>query len=522
MIDPSVAAEIQRLYVTEGWAIGTIARQFRVHHAAVARIINDPREARVQQVRPTLIDTHRRFIEETLDRWPDLTSRRLFDMCVERGYSGGADHFRTLVRRIRPERRRVPEAFLELRTHPGEQGQVDWGHFGHVAVGRARRPLLAFVMVLSWCRMVFVRFFLGGAMPSFLRGHVEAFEFFGGAPRTILYDNLKSAVLERDGQAIRFHPTLLALAQHYRFQPRPVGVRRGNEKGRVERVIRFLRDSFFAGRTWRGLDDLNAQAREWCLGRAAQRLWRDDQSRKVADAFEEEQPKLLTLPGDRFPADEVLAVRIQKTPYARFDGNDYSVPHEHVKSTLTIAASEREVRILDGTSLLARHERCYDKGAKIESEEHIAALRKLKQQARHGQTGNRVRTAAPTVGKLIDELASRRNNLGSIIAHFARLLDRCGGARLEKAAREALERGTPHPRSVQLLLDADELARGERPPIDVELPPDPRVHGLTVRTHDLHAYDVLRGASFDLPEPEIGFEWADSSICDEEVTRDGQ
>ncbi len=494
MITPENEAEIQRLYLTEGWPIGTIARHFRVHHSAIARIVQSPGEARVRQVRPTLIDPFRAFIEEQLDRWPDLTSRRLFDMCVDRGYRGAPDHFRALVKRIRPERRRPTEAFLELRTHAAEQGQVDWGHFGYVSVGRARRQLLAFVLVLSWSRMVFVRFFLGGAMPSFLRGHVEAFEFFGGVPRTLLYDNLKSAVLEREGDAIRFHPTLLQLARHYRFKPKPVGVRRGNEKGRVERAIRFLRDSFFAGRVWSDLDDLNAQARSWCLGRAAQRPWREDKTRIVEDVFAEERPKLLPLPGDPFCADDVIAVRIQKTPYARYDGNDYSVPHEHVKRTLTVAASEREVRILDGTQLVARHERSYDKGQRIEDEAHIAELRKMKQRAKHGHTGDRVRSTAPSTAKLLEELALRGENLGSVTAHFARLLDRFGGARLERGARQALERGTPHPRSVQMLLEKEEMDRKELPPIEVDLPDDPRVRGIAVRSHDLGSYDRLSSA----------------------------
>jgi len=106
---------------------------------------------------------------------------------------------------------------------------------------------------------------------SFLRGHVDALAFFHGCPRVLLYDNLKSAVLERVGDAIRFHPTLVELSKHYRFEPRPVAVARGNEKGRVERAIRYVRDSFFAARTWTSLEDLNAQALAWSIGVAGDR-----------------------------------------------------------------------------------------------------------------------------------------------------------------------------------------------------------------------------------------------------------
>ena len=145
---------------------------------------------------------------------------------------------------------------------PGEQAQVDWAHFGKLQVGRAVRPLWAFVMVLSYSRRPFVRFFPGASMPFFLRGHAEAFAEFGGVPRVLLYDNLKSAVLERHGDAIRFNPTLLELAAHYRFEPRPVAIARGNEKGRVERAIRYVREAFFEARTYADLADLNRQAAE--------------------------------------------------------------------------------------------------------------------------------------------------------------------------------------------------------------------------------------------------------------------
>jgi transposase len=129
---------------------------------------------------------------------------------------------------------------LRLRTLPAEQAQVDWAHFGTMTIGRAARQLMAFVMVLSWSRMIFLRFYLNATMPSFLHGHAAAFDFWTGIPRVLLYDNLKSAVLERKGDAIRFHPTLLELSAHYRYEPRPVAVARGNEKVYVSHCTPFV------------------------------------------------------------------------------------------------------------------------------------------------------------------------------------------------------------------------------------------------------------------------------------------
>ena len=255
--------------------------------------------------RPSKIDADPPFITQTLEKFPKLTASRLYAMVRERGYPGRLDHFRHLIscHRARPK----AEAFLRLRTLPGEKGQVDWGHFGHLEIGRARRPLMAFVMVLSTSRQIFLRFFLDARMANFLRGPVAAFEAWHGVPRVRLYDNLKSAVLERRGDAIRFHPTLLDFAGHYRYEPRPVAIARGNEKGRVERAIRYVRDAFFAARAFTGLDDLNAQADAWCMGFAADRRCPDDPAATIGDVFAEEKPRLLALPENPPPLLELAS-----------------------------------------------------------------------------------------------------------------------------------------------------------------------------------------------------------------------
>ena len=228
-IAPDMVAQILRLHTVEKWRVGTIARQLHVHRDTVRRVIAGNGAPDRSPLRAYRIDPYRPFVIETLIKFPTLTAARLHAMVGERGYVGSASHFRRLVAGMRP--RRPAEAYLRLRTLPGEQAQVDWAHFGHLQIGRARRPLMAFVMVLSHSRMIFLRFFLDARMDSFLRGHVEAFCAFGGLSRVVLYDNLKSAVLQRQGDAIRFNPALLAFAGHYRFEPRPVAVARGNERG---------------------------------------------------------------------------------------------------------------------------------------------------------------------------------------------------------------------------------------------------------------------------------------------------
>ena len=225
-ISAELEARILRYFHVEKWLVGTIARQLGVHHCTVDRVLSQAGLPRAERAsKPSLIDDYLPFVIKTLEQFPTLTASRLYAMVRERGYTGGPDHFRHLIAHYRP--RPQPEAYLRLRTLPGEQSQVDWGHFGKVMIGKAERTLMAFVMVLSFSRQIFLRFFLDARMSNFLRGHEAAFQAWGGLPRVLLYDNLKSAVLERQGDAIRFHPTLLAFSAHYRFEPRPVAVARG-------------------------------------------------------------------------------------------------------------------------------------------------------------------------------------------------------------------------------------------------------------------------------------------------------
>jgi transposase len=343
--------------------------------------------------RRSKIDPYLPFIVQTVATFPRLTTSRIYDMVRERGYGGRPDHFRHLIACHRP--RPGAESYLRLRTLPGEQAQVDWGHFGHLQIGRAWRPLMAFVMVLSYSRQIFLRFFLDARMDNFLRGHVAAFTAWGGVPRVLLYDNLKSAVLERCGDAIRFHPTLLGFAGQYRYEPRPVAVARGNEKGRVERAIRYVRDAFFAARSFTGLDDLNTQAAAWCGGIAADRRCPEDPARSVGDVFAEERTRLIALPDNPPPLLEQLAVSVGKTPYVRFDLNDYSVPHSHVRRILTVLADPDEVRIADGANILVCHLRSYDKGAQIEDPAHIQALVDDKRAAREHRANDLLAQAVP-------------------------------------------------------------------------------------------------------------------------------
>jgi transposase len=399
MISPETRAQIRRYFYAEHWKIGTIVSELGVHPDTVRNAIESERFRKTSPLRPSIVDPYADFIRQTLDQHPRLRATRIYQMVCDRGYTGSAVQLRRAVAQLRPQ---IREPFLRLQVFPGEQAQADWAHFGSVMVGRGCRALSCFVMTLSYSRALYLEFFFDQTMENFLRGHVHAFEAWNGQPRMILYDNLKSAVLERRGSQILFNPRLLELSAHYHFAPQPCQVRAGNQKGRVERAIRYVRDSFWAGRSFTTLAECNRQALAWRDQVAHQRRWPGDNGRSVEEVFAEEQPRLLSPPLHPFSTDRIEPVCSSKTIYVRFDLNDYSIPPEVVGRPLTLAASDTTVRILDGAVEIARHQRTYDRRQLVLDPVHSEALLKIKRKALHDTPAGRLEEVVPESKTLLD------------------------------------------------------------------------------------------------------------------------
>jgi hypothetical protein len=197
----------------------------------------------------------------------------------------------------------------------------------------------------------------------------------------------------------------------------------------------------------------------------------------------------------------VRAVVSGKTPYLRFDGNDYSIPHTLVRRPLTLVASETAVWLLDGSTEVARHPRSYAHGRRVEEPAHLALLAREKRRAHDLRGRDRLRQACPQAEHFFDALAQRGAPLASQTAALLRLLDQYGTAALDAALATALARGAINTASVAHLLDQRARARRQPPPLAVVLPADPRVRDLRVTPHALTAYDALL-APPPAPEPD--------------------
>lgn len=494
MITPEQHAEIRRLHFGEHWKVGTIAVALGVHHDTVrAAIAHDTPTVRRGTCRASILDPFLPFIRDTLAQYPRLRATRLFEMVRARGYVGSVVQLRRVVHTLRPAA--TATVYRRLTTLMGEEAQVDWGAFGSIRIGHGVRPLSGFVMVLSYSRALFALFTLDQTLESFLRGHVDAFDAFHGIARTLVYDNLRCAVLERQGNAIRFHPRLLELAGHYHFAPRPCTPGRGNEKGKIERQIHYLRQAFFAARTFVDVDDLNAQFRRWRDEIAHQRPHPEQRDQTVAEVLAQEQPRLLPLPAHPFETDVMRTVTSGKTPYVRFDRNSYSIPHTHVRRPLTLLASATTVRVIAGTDEIARHVRSYDTAQTIEQEAHVTGLVAATHQANPSSARDRLRLAVPAIATLLDRLAARGESLRGHTARLLALLDDYGPQELAVAVARALERDALGAGAIAHILETRRRQRGQKPPIPIALPDRPGVRDVDVTPHRLETYDELTSRS---------------------------
>jgi transposase len=482
-------AEIRRLFHAEHWPVGTIASQLAVHEDVVRRVLGLLDRARpVPRPRPRLVDPYVTVIAETLARYPRLRSTRLWDMLRARGYTGSARSLRTHVALVRPRPRH--EAYLRTDPLIAEQAQVDWAYVGEVKVSGGARPLWLFVMVLAWSRALWGEFVLDLGVHSLLRSLVRAASHFGGTCRQWLFDNPKTVVLERHGDAIRFHPMLLELAGQLHVQPRVCAPRKANQKGRVERAIRYLRDRFLAGQSIVGVEQGNRVLDTFRQDTADLRPHPTQHGRTVYDCFLDEQKQLLPLPPALPATDQIISVRVDKTASIRFDRNVYSVPARYVQRTLTLATDDRIIRLLDGDALVARHVRCWGRRQIIELREHREEILSQKRGAKEAKGRDRLRAAVPDIDTLYTRWVDDGRNVGSMTARTLKLLDLYGEVQLAGAVIEILARGISDPGAIAQV--CEQRRRAAFRPVPLDVPLGDHIPDRDVIPHDLETYDAKR------------------------------
>lgn len=481
-------AEMRRLVLRERWAIETVARRFGVHHSVVRRALRDDAgDKRAPQ--KSALEPFKAYIIKRLTELPRLTSVRLFEELRERGYDQGIAILRRYVAKVRPPKPR--KAYLTVEVDPGEQAQVDWGAFGRFRVGAAQRPLSVFSMVMSWSRAIFIDFSLDQKMDTFLRMHRRALEFFGGVPKRILYDNLKSVVLHHVGSTVQFNPQFLTFAGHYLFEPVAAPVRYPQAKGKVESSIRYVRQSFFYGRSFSSLDDLREKAAAWRDQTANQRLHATTRERPI-ERLRIEKTRLHELPTRPFDTDLVIFPSVvPKEARVRLDTNTYSVPPEYVGRTVSLRADDYTVRVVCDGEEIARHRRCWERRRAVEDKAHIEKLLESRKAGRGPKRRDYLASLAPECRIYLQEVARRNINLENEVRKLMRLVNQYGEKEVTEGMTEALGKRTFGARYVRTLIDQARFRKGLGEPPEPIVTGNPAADRITVVPHALETYDAI-------------------------------
>jgi transposase len=381
--------------------------------------------------RASKLDVYKPEIIRWLETYP-YSSVQIFQRLRENGYAGGITIVKDYVQKVRP---RPAKGFLTLTFAPGECAQVDWGQYGTVSVGSTRRRLSFFVMVLCYSRMMYVEFTVSESMEHFLDCHQNAFHFFGAVPGSIMVDNLKCAVIRRlVGLGPVFNPRYQDFANHYGFEIRACSVGKGNEKGRVENGVGYVKKNFLAGLEIPNFSSVNAAARHWLEQTANVRIHGATHQQPVA-LYPKDKEALRPLPVMPYDVATVRPIRANNRFRVTLDTNRYSVPAEYASAAMTLKAHPDRICLYHDAKLIAQHTRSYDRHQDFEDPDHPKALLQQRKRAKEQRIVMRFLALSKTAETYYRELAKRRMNPEHHIRKIVALAEIYG---TEKVAR-ALE-----------------------------------------------------------------------------------
>jgi transposase len=438
MIDYQQFCQIKDLHHREGLHPSQIAQSMALDPRTVAYWLAQERfRPRKPSPRPSKLDPFKPQIVQMLERYP-YSAAQVLQRLREQGFDGGYSIVKAYVRKVRPTRQ---PAFLKLAFAPGECAQVDWGSFGSVRVGQTTRRLSFFVMVLCYSRLMYVEFTVSQTMEHFLCGHQHAFEAFGGVPKKVMVDNLKSAVLRRSlGQAPVFNPKYAAFAEHYGFDIAPCNVGKGNEKGRVENAVGYVKKNLLAGLDIADFAMLAPAAKHWLDTVANVRL--HGQTRKPpVELWQSEKPYLTPLPAHPFDIATVSQTRASKQFRITLESNRYSVPAYLAGQLLTLKAYPDRLCIYRDHDLVAQHPRSYDRHGDFEHPDHPKPLLEQRKKARDHQLFMRFLALSPHADAYYRQLEQRRLGAHRHVRQIVALSDLYGQAAVARAMADAMHYG---------------------------------------------------------------------------------
>ena len=389
---------------------------------------------RAREVKSRL-DPFKDIIIRSLEHYPSYTAVQIYQKLVnDEKFDGSYSMVKKYVRKIRPKK---TKAYLKLTFLPGECAQVDWGSYGTVVVGNTKRKLSFFVMVLCYSRMSYVEFSVSQTMEHWLACHQHAFEFFNGIPKKLMLDNLKSAVLKRVIYTDPvFNPKYLDFANHYGFDINPCNVRAGNEKGRVENGVGYVKKNFLNGLDISDFSILPYASKQWLDTIANVRI-HGETKEKPSDLFQKEKSALTPLPAEAYDISTISQVRASNQFRITLDTNRYSVPAEYSGLKLLLKLYPDRLCLYSGENLIARHSRSFERHRDFENPEHPKALLQIRKKAKEQQLLINFLKISKRAEEYYQELEKRRLNPRVHVRKIVALAEIYGNEAVSRAIEDA-------------------------------------------------------------------------------------
>lgn len=461
MINRRTIFDIHRLAQQE-FSVRKIANALGISRQTVQKYLDDPNPERPTFTRPSKLDPFKDDIQRMLETDPRASAAVIRQRLEAQGFDGGITILRDYLRGVRPSAKHR-QAFLRFESKPGEQCQLDWGHFGSIAYGNTSRKLYCLAVVECHSRLLYLEFTHSQRQETLHRCLLHAFTFFQGTPKELLHDNMLTAVVEHQGPVVRFNEQFLEFLRPFQITPIACNVGQPQEKGKVEKgAIHYIRHNFLPLREFTNLDDLQAQANAW-RDQVANRRVHSTTGWRPIERFRPEAMRPLPewLPDCR---DHAVA-KVHTDFSVQFDGNTYSAPPWTVGKQLTVKADHHRVTLSFKDKAIATHARCWQRKQRLELPEHRQAAKHHQQ--RHWRSPEVAAfVALGEVAKdYLERLATTRQPLQKSVKRLLDLKDDYG----THALLEALERATQHrafgAHYIENILYQEMTPRRQHPPV---------------------------------------------------------
>lgn len=493
---------IRQAYYREGKSMRQIEREYHHSWHTIKKALASPGEGhyRLKEPReaPVLGPYKERIkeLEEENERLPGkhrLTGRRMFQLLRQEGYGGSESGVRVYLWKLRQAKRKV-KVYLPLEFEPGQDGQVDWGEAEVVLAGEQVTVQL-FVLRLCYSRKIFVKAFPSQKQECFYEGHVAAFDYLGGIPHRLSYDNLITAVKRvLQGRNRQQQEHFILFRSHYLFESHFCTPGAGNEKGRVEDGVGYVRRNFMTPLL--GADDfadLNEQLRQACERDDQRRV--DRQPQTIGEAWQQERPFLWPLPAHPFDCCREVTARLNGYSQVEVETNRYSVPTDQAMPEMRVKLYPFEIKIYrpGEPQAVAVHPRCYGHHQDILEPLHYLPLLAQRPGAfQHAKPIRQWRSSWPEVYEQLLAELQRRQPDGAGVRQFIAVLQlhQLHPAELvHQAVTQALAHHCPHLDGVQLCLR--QLLQPDPTPVTLDLSEHPKLVMVGQQPLRLEHYDHL-------------------------------